>query len=87
LISNEFQKVAASTCNMVCNKAWTSQAFPPPIYRPRALPRIALEPRIRRAINPPVAVPIRDRVAGIVAGLHGVCSVLPIDAGPSIGAA
>jgi hypothetical protein len=55
--------------------------------RPLALPRIPLKARIRRAINPPAAVPIRDRIAAIVAGLHGVCSVLPIDAVSGIVAA
>jgi hypothetical protein len=39
----------------------------PPIHRPRALPRIALKPGIRRAINPPAAMPIRNRARAIVA--------------------
>jgi hypothetical protein len=59
----------------------------PPIHRPRALPRIALKPGIRRAINPPAAVPIRDRVAPIVARLHGVCFVAVVTARAGVGAA
>jgi hypothetical protein len=60
--------------------------FPPPIHRPLSAPQIPLEPRIRRVINPPAAVPIRDREAAIVARLHGVCSVAIIAARAGIGA-
>jgi hypothetical protein len=43
------------------------QYIPPSIHRPLALPRIALKPGIRRAINPPAAMPIRNRARAIVA--------------------
>jgi hypothetical protein len=53
----------------------------PAAYTPaaRAAPDSARTPHLACHKPAPPAVPIRDRVAPIVARLHGVCSVLPVD--------